>query len=414
MPEKINSFENTNRLFDRAADALGLDREMRLVLKTPFRQIQVELPVRMDDGHLEVYLGYRVQHNGARGPTKGGLRFHPEVDFDEVRSLASLMTWKTALVNLPFGGAKGGITCDPARMSRRELERLTRKFTSRIGFALGLHRDIPAPDLNTNPQVMAWIMDQYGAHYGHTPGIVTGKPLELGGAPGRLEATGCGVALITGLVAADLGLPLKGARVVIQGFGNVGSHTARFLHREGARIAAVSDVRGGIFSADGLDIPGLIEHARKGGSARDFGGREVSNEELMELDCDILIPAALGGVLTRENAPRVRARLVVEAANSPLTTAADAILQERGVSVVPDILANAGGVIASYFEWVQNIQAFTWEEAQVSENLHKILRRAHGEVEALARERGVSMRTAAFMIAIQRVAQAERLRGDVW
>lgn len=411
--EKINNYENTNRLFDRAADALGLDGEMRLLLKTPFREIQVEVPVRMDDGHLEVFLGYRVQHNGARGPMKGGLRYHPEVDFDEVRSLASLMTWKTALVGIPFGGAKGGITCEPASMSVQELERLTRKFTSRMGFAFGLQRDIPAPDVNTTPQVMAWIMDQYGARYGHTPGIVTGKPLELGGSPGRLEATGRGVAQITELAAADLGIPLKGARVVVQGFGNVGSYAALFLHQRGARVVGLSDVRGALWQAEGLDVPALCAAARAGGGLRSAGARELSNEELLEQECDILIPAALGGVITRDNAPRLQARMIVEAANSPITTIADAVLNERGVPIVPDILANAGGVTVSYFEWAQNIQVFTWEEAQVNEQLSRIMARAYGEVVALVRERGVTLRTAAFMIAIERVAKAERLRGGI-
>ncbi|MCC7264857.1 MAG: glutamate dehydrogenase [Candidatus Latescibacteria bacterium] len=409
----MNNYENTNRLFDRAADALGLDPEMRLLLKTPFREIQVEVPVRMDDGHLEVFLGYRVQHNGARGPMKGGLRYHPEVDFDEVRSLASLMTWKTALVGIPFGGAKGGITCDPGAMSLHELELLTRKFTSRMGFAFGLHRDIPAPDVNTTPQVMAWIMDQYGARYGHTPGIVTGKPLELGGSPGRLEATGRGVAQITELAAADQGIPLKGARVVVQGFGNVGSYAALFLHQQGARVVGLSDVRGALWNGDGFEVPAIFAAAKAGGGLRSAGARELSNEELLEQECDILIPAALGGVITRENAPRLQARMIVEAANSPITTIADAVLNERSIPIVPDILANAGGVTVSYFEWAQNIQVFTWEEAQVNEQLTRIMARTYAEVMALVRERGVALRTAAFMIAIERVARAERLRGGI-
>ncbi len=413
MPEKVNNYENTNRLFDQAADALNLDAEMRLLLKTPFREIQVEVPVRMDDGDLEVFLGYRVQHNGARGPTKGGLRFHPEVDLDEVRSLASLMTWKTALVNIPFGGAKGGITCDPGAMSQAELERLTRKFTSRMGFAFGLHRDIPAPDVNTTPQVMAWIVDQYGTRYGHTPGIVTGKPLELGGSPGRLEATGRGVAQITELAGTDLGIPLKGARVVVQGFGNVGSFAALFLHQRGARIVGLSDVRGALWNAAGFDLPAVFDAAKAGGGLRSPGAREISNEELLEQECDILIPAALGGVITRKNAPRLKARMIVEAANSPITTSADAILNERGVPIVPDILANAGGVTVSYVEWAQNIQAFAWEEAQVNEQLSRTMARAYAEVAARVRERGVSLRLAAFMLAIERVAKAERLRGGL-
>jgi glutamate dehydrogenase (NAD(P)+) len=350
MAEKINAYENTNRLFDKAADALGLDEEMRRLFKTPFREIQVELPIRMDDGHLEVFLGYRVQHNGARGPMKGGLRYHPDVNFDEARSLASLMTWKTALVDIPFGGAKGGITCDPLQMSRGELERLTRKFTTRIGLVLGLHRDIPAPDVNTNAQIMAWIMDEYSARNGYTPGIVTGKPLELGGSPGREAATGRGVSIITEAATNDFGKPLAESRIAIQGFGNVGSFTARFLHEQGAKIIAVSDAKGGLYNPDGLDIPALFEYAAARNSIAGFGGESISNAALLELECDILIPAALGGMITRENANNIKAKIVVEAANAPVTTIGDAILEERGILVVPDILANAGGVTVSYFE----------------------------------------------------------------
>ncbi|SVB82711.1 uncharacterized protein METZ01_LOCUS235565, partial [marine metagenome] len=303
VAEKLNNYENTNRLFDKAADIIELDADIRKILKTPFREVKVELPVRMDDGHIEVFLGYRVQHNGARGPMKGGLRFHPEVDFDEVRSLASLMTWKTALVNVPFGGAKGGITCDPWQMSQRELEVLTRRFTSRMGLAWGLHRDIPAPDVNTNAQVMAWIMDQYSQRYGYTPGIVTGKPLGLGGSPGREAATGKGVSIATREAARDFDIDLKGARVAIQGFGNVGSYTGKFLHEMGAQIVAVSDASGGLFAGDGLPVTELFDHTYEHRTIEGFGqGEALSNEELITLDCDILIPAALGGVITQENA----------------------------------------------------------------------------------------------------------------
>ena len=413
MPEKINCYENTNRLFDKAADVLELEEDMRLLLKTPFRELKVEVPVRMDDGRLEVFLGYRVQHSGARGPMKGGLRYHPEVDLDEVRSLASLMTWKTALVNVPFGGAKGGITCDPKQMSQKEVERLTRRFTARIGFAFGVQRDIPAPDVNTNAQIMAWIMDQYGSRYGHTPGIVTGKPVELGGSPGREAATGRGVSVITAAAAKDFDIPVDGGRIAIQGFGNVGSFAGLLLHEMGARITAVSDASGALFDADGLDVPTLFEHTATRRSIEGFPGKgeSISNEELLEMDCDILIPAALGGVITRENADRIKARMVVEAANSPVTTVADAILEERGVLVVPDILANVGGVTGSYFEWVQNVQVFTWEEDEFNQKLQRMLATAYADVVSLMRERKVSMRTAAFIIAIDRVAHTERLRG---
>ncbi|MEE3338897.1 MAG: Glu/Leu/Phe/Val dehydrogenase dimerization domain-containing protein [Candidatus Latescibacterota bacterium] len=412
MAEKLNNYENTNRLFDKAADVIELDADIRKILKTPFREVKVELPVRMDDGHIEVFLGYRVQHNGARGPMKGGLRFHPEVDFDEVRSLASLMTWKTALVNVPFGGAKGGITCDPWQMSQRELEVLTRRFTSRMGLAWGLHRDIPAPDVNTNAQVMAWIMDQYSQRYGYTPGIVTGKPLGLGGSPGREAATGKGVSIATREAARDFDIDLKGARVAIQGFGNVGSYTGKFLHEMGAQIVAVSDASGGLFAGDGLPVTELFDHTYKHRTIEGFGqGEALSNEELITLDCDILIPAALGGVITQENANDVRAKMVVEAANSPITTIGDAILNDRGVIVVPDIFANAGGVTVSYFEWVQNIQAMTWEEDDVNQQLERIMVKAYRDVTDVMKQQSVPMRTAAFTIAIQRVADTEKMRG---
>ncbi len=412
MAENLNNFENTNRLFDKAADVLNLDDEMRLLLKTPFRELRVEVPVKRDEGQLEVFIGYRVQHNGARGPMKGGLRFHHEVDFDEVRSLASLMTWKTALVDVPFGGAKGGITCNPHEMSDKELERLTRRFTSRIGFALGVQRDIPAPDVNTNPQIMAWIMDQYGSRYGHTPGIVTGKPVELGGSPGREAATGRGVSVITAEAAKDVGIEMQGARVVLQGFGNVGSFTARLLADQGAAIIAVSDASGAIFGGDGLDVTDLLEYAAANKGLDGYSsGEKLTNEELVELDCDILIPAALGGVITKVNAHQVKAGMVVEAANSPITTIADAILEERGVTVVPDILANAGGVTGSYFEWVQNIQAFTWGEEEFNQRLDNMLGKAYRDVVVLMKQHDIPMRTAAYMIAMDRVARAERLRG---
>lgn len=412
LTEHLNNFENTNRLFDKAADVLDLDQELRLLLKTPFRELRVELPLKRDDGQLEVFIGYRVQHNGARGPMKGGLRFHPEVDFDEVRSLASLMTWKTALVDVPFGGAKGGITCNPHDMSEKEVEHLTRRFTSRIGFALGVQRDIPAPDVNTNPQIMAWIMDQYGNRYGHTPGIVTGKPVELGGSPGREAATGRGVSVITAEAAKDAGIEMQGARVVLQGFGNVGSFTAQLLADQGASIIAVSDASGAVFSGDGLDIADLIEYTTGRNELKDYGsGEKVTNAELLELECDILIPAALGGVITKENANRIKTRMVVEAANSPVTTIADAILEERGITIVPDILANAGGVTGSYFEWVQNIQVFSWEEEEFNQRLDRMMGKAYRDVVVLMKQHDAPMRTAAYMIAMSRVAAAERLRG---
>ncbi len=412
MAERVSNYENTNRLFDRAADAIDLPEDERLLLKTPFREVQVEVPLRMSNGHIEVFLGYRVQHNMARGPMKGGLRYHPHVDIDEARSLASLMTWKTALVDIPFGGAKGGITCDPAQMTQTELEHLTRRFTTRIGLAWGLHTDIPAPDVNTNAQVMAWIMDEYSQRYGYTPGIVTGKPLALGGSPGREAATGRGVSIITREACLEFGIELKGARVAIQGFGNVGSWTAKLLAEMGAKVVAVSDFSGGLYSSDGLPVEDLFRHAATTRTIGGFGsGEAISNEDLLGLDCDILIPAALGGAITQENARDVKTRMVVEAANSPITTIADAILEERGIPIVPDILANAGGVTVSYFEWVQNVQVFTWDEARVNEQLEKIMSRAYQRVISVMRQKKVVMRTAAFCIAIERVAEAERLRG---
>ncbi len=413
MAAKINNYENTNRLFDKAADLIDLDEETRLLLKTPFREIQVEVPIRTDDGSLEVFLGYRVQHNTARGPMKGGLRYHPEVDFDEVRSLASLMTWKTALVDVPFGGAKGGITCDPHQLSLYELERLSRKFTERIGFAFGLHLDIPAPDVNTNAQVMAWIMDQYSSQYGYTTGIVTGKPIELGGSAGREAATGRGVSLITQAAAKDLGIAIKDARIAIQGFGNVGSFAGLLLHQAGAKLIAVSDHTGGIYNERGLDAEALFDHVSEKRGVVGFPGESLSNEELLAMDCEILIPAALGGVITRDNARDLKAKMIVEAANSPITTIADEILGERGIHIVPDILANAGGVTVSYFEWVQNVQVFTWSLEQVNAELEKYMMAAYQAVHRVMRERNVRMRTAAFSIAIERVAEAERIRGGL-
>ena len=412
MAERINNYDNTNRLFDRAADAVELPEDQRLLLKTPFREVQVEVPVRMSDGNIEVFLGYRVQHNTARGPMKGGLRYHPHVDIDEARALASLMTWKTALVDVPFGGAKGGITCDPKELTEKELEHLTRRFTTRIGLAWGLHTDVPAPDVNTNAQIMAWIMDEYSQRYGYTPGIVTGKPLALGGSPGREAATGRGVSIITREATRDFGIELKGARIAIQGFGNVGSWTARILSEMGANIVAVSDASGGIYASDGLPIDDLFHYSYKRRTIERFGqGEAISNEDLLTLDCDILIPAALGGSITKDNAKDIKAKMVVEAANSPVTTIADAILEERGVIIVPDILANAGGVTVSYFEWVQNIQAFSWDETQVNDKLEGIMSRAYANVITTMKEMAVPMRTAAFAISIQRVAEAEKLRG---
>ena len=408
------SFEAVTLFFDRAADHVGLDDELRSVLRSSYREIRVQVPVRMDDGDLNVYVGYRVQHNGARGPYKGGIRYHPDADLDEVRALAALMTWKTALVDVPFGGAKGGVQVDVTRLSEHERQRLTRRFTLAISYVLGQNRDIPAPDVNTNAQTMAWMMDAYSSRYGYTPAIVTGKPVELGGSLGREAATGRGVVHCLSEAAGTLGLKLEGATVAIQGFGNVGSWVARILGDLGCRVVAVSDVRGGVHASGGLDVGRLLDHVREAGTV--VGApecEELTNAELLELDVDVLVPAALDRVINRENADRIRARTVVEAANHPVTAAADEMLHDRGVTVIPDILANAGGVTVSYFEWAQNIQQFRWDEEQVNRELCKRMTSAWQRVHARAETDGLSLRTGAYCLAVGDVAQAVRLRGYV-
>ena len=413
MTEHINLFENVNRQFDEAADILNMAPEVREVLKTPYREVAVALPIRMDDGSLKVFHGYRVQHNGVRGPQKGGIRYHPEVDLDDVRALASLMTWKTAVVNIPFGGAKGGITCDPSKMSLHELESLTRRYTAKISMVIGPNRDIPAPDVNTNAQTMAWVMDEFGRKAGHSPACVTGKPIELGGSQGREAATGKGVAIITREACVALGMELKGARVVLQGFGNVGSYTAKFLDEMGAKLVAVADHAGGVRNPKGMDVAALNAHvkANKGTVAGFSGGEAFAKEEVFAQDCDILIPAALGGVLTKTTAPEVKAKLIVEGANAPTTTVADHMFKERGITVIPDILANAGGVTVSYFEWVQNLQQFFWDEAEVFAKEEKIMVQAFRDVHAKVKQHACTYRTAAFVLALERVEKANMLRG---
>ncbi len=405
----------TRSQFDRAADLINLEAYMRRILTSPFREVQVEVPVRLDDGRIEVFTGYRIQHNGARGPCKGGIRFHPSADHDEVLGLATIMTWKTALMDIPFGGAKGGVTVDPKKLSRLELERLTRRFTQRIAIVLGPYRDIPAPDVNTNAQVMAWILDEYSNRQGYTPAVVTGKPISLGGSLGREEATGRGVMYVMAEFARDFGIPLKGARVVIQGFGNVGSHLARLLDAEaGARVVAVSDVEGGIFNDAGLNLPGLLAHvASKKPVSAWKGGKAITNEELWTVPCDWLVPAALGSVITKEaNARTIDCKVLVEGANAPTTPTADLILEERGIPVLPDFLANAGGVTVSYYEWAQNLQQYRWTHEQVNRELQTTITRAYTAVRDLSKQKGVTLRTAAYAIALQRVAEAERLRGN--
>jgi glutamate dehydrogenase (NAD(P)+) len=412
-PRPTTDFQIASEQFDIASEIMGLSEELRLLLKTPFREMRVDVPIRRDDGTGAVFIGYRVQHNGARGPYKGGIRYHPEVDIYEVRALAALMTWKTALMDLPFGGAKGGVACVPWEMSAGELERLTRKFIQRISIILGPHRDIPAPDMYTNPQTMAWIMDQYGRKNGYSPACVTGKPLELGGSQGREAATGRGTIFILEHVAREWGVDPVGSTAVVQGFGNVGTFAARFFHEMGGKVVAVSDIDGGLYDPAGLDIPALLAYAREHrGSIKGFGqGKEVSNQALLTLPCDFLIPAALGGVINRKNCEQIQARFILEAANSPTTPRADQKLAERGIVVAPDILVNAGGVTVSYLEWVQNLQQFFWDEERVNEELGKRMEKAWQEVLAVHKERQVDLRRAAYVIAIDRVARAESLRG---
>jgi len=413
----LTAYEMVNAYFDEAASLVRLKDELYDVLKTPYREIDVQVPIRMDDGELRTYRGYRVQHNGARGPYKGGMRYHPTADLEEVRALASLMTWKTALLDVPFGGAKGGIACDPTDMSPREVEAVTRRFTLAISHVIGVNRDIPAPDVNTNAQVMAWMMDAYSSRYGYSPAIVTGKPVDLGGAPGREAATGRGVVFVLEAAARHWDMDLSTMRVAIQGFGNVGSWAARELHARGVPVVAVSDVSGGIHRAGGLDVPTLLKWVAGRRVLKDLdeadGIEHISNEELLEIDCDVLIPAALGEVVTEANADRVKAKVVVEGANNPTTPEADKILGDCGVRVVPDILANAGGVTGSYFEWAQNIQQFRWKEERFNQELQDAMVRAFEATAAFADKRGCTMRQAAFAIGIERVARAVRLRGYV-
>jgi glutamate dehydrogenase (NAD(P)+) len=408
----MSPFEAVNHQFDRAARMLGLDETLQVALKTPYREVMVEIPLIAEDGSVRTFHGFRVQHNNARGPMKGGLRYHPDVDIDEARALASLMTWKTALVDIPYGGAKGGIDVDPRSLRKNEVERITRTLVERIHPFIGPNEDIPAPDVNTDAQVMAWILDEYAKFKGFTPAVVTGKPLELGGSPGRTSATGRGVAAIADRAATDHGIAMDGATVAVQGFGNVGSWSARFLAELGARVVAVSDVEGGVHDPAGLDVERLARIVEGGDSVVALEGADrISNAELLTMDVDILVPAALGGVINDSNAGAIAASLVVEGANAPTTPAADEVLAERGITVVPDILANAGGVTVSYFEWVQNLQQFRWTAEKVDQELHTLLRAAYDSVRAAAARHETTYRTAAFMVAIERVANAARLRG---
>ena len=412
IPTEMTPFQAVNYYFDQACDRLGVNDEIRTLICTPDREVRVELPVRMDDHSLQVFIGYRIQHNAARGPYKGGVRYHPEADDEEVRALASLMTWKTALVDIPFGGAKGGIQCDPRSMSTNELQTMTRRFTRSISQIIGVNRDVPAPDVGTNAQTMAWMMAAYSEENGYSPGVVTGKPMELGGSPGRNEATGKGVSLMVREAAEGFDIPLQGATVVVQGFGNVGSWTAKYLDQMGCRIIAVSDVGGGVHNRQGLDLGQLEGHLNSAGTVFGFsGGDAVTNDELLALECDFLVPAALGGAIHGGNASTVNAKLVVEGANHPVTPGAEAVLTQKGIPCLPDLLVNAGGVTVSYFEWAQNIQRSPWDLERVNNSLEDILVRAYCAVESKAKAENITFRESAFAIAVDRVVKAVELQG---
>ncbi len=413
VAEAPNIWAVAQAQFDAAAEQLDLDPGLRRVLRVPQRELTVNFPVTMDDGHVEVFTGFRIQHNVSRGPAKGGIRYHQDVTRDEVRALSMWMTWKCAVVNIPYGGGKGGVIVDPKKLSMRELEGLTRRFTTEISPLIGPDRDIPAPDVNTNAQVMAWMMDTFSMHRGYTiPGVVTGKPIAIGGSLGRNEATARGAVFTLNQASKALDIPLSGARVAIQGYGNAGSIAAELLAAEGAVIVAVSDSSGGIFNAKGLDPQRVSAWKREHGTVVGFPGADaVSNTEILELDCEVLVPAALENQITEHNAPRIKARIVAEAANGPTTPEADQILYDRGVFVIPDILCNAGGVTVSYFEWVQDMQSFFWTESRINESLHEIMDRAFEDVHHMSGRHTVHMRTAAYMVAVARVAEATTLRG---
>jgi glutamate dehydrogenase (NAD(P)+) len=410
----MKAFEAANHYISTASRIMNLGPRVERLLLSLEAEHHVTIPIERDNGELAVFCGYRFQHNSARGPTKGGLRFHPTLDADDVRALATLMTWKTAVVNVPFGGAKGGIACDPSQLSQGELERITRKFVERISREIGPQRDIPAPDVNTNAQVMAWIMDQYSRLHGFAPAVVTGKPVELHGSEGREAATGYGVICVAENYLHDVSASLKGATVAIQGFGNVGLFAALFAYQRGAKVVAVSDMSDGVANRDGLDIPALVEFTRSHrllAEYQDDGVSHITNDALLTCEVDVLIPAALGGVLTHDVAREVRAKVIVEAANAPTCPEADQVFEQRGITVIPDILANAGGVTVSYFEWTQNLQCLRWTEKEVNDRLRQIMTAAYATIRDLVRSRKLGWRTAAYIVALGRVAKAAMLRG---
>lgn len=411
-PNHQDASETVQHYFDRAADLLDLDENVRRLLLKPKREITVEVPIEMDDGQLQVFTGFRVQHNNARGPMKGGLRYHHEVDLDEVRALASLMTWKTAVVDIPYGGAKGGICVKPRELSAKEKQRLTRKFVDQIHDVIGPDIDIAAPDMGTNSETMAWIRNQWEKYHGFSPACITGKPVEDYGAKGREEATGRGVGILAFKMLHRLGQIPKDTDVVIQGFGNVGAHAAKFMSESEFNIIAISDVTGGYFNPQGIDIPAALKHSIAHKTLEGLGNvRKITNDQLLELECDLLIPAALGGVISMENVDNIKARYIIEGANGPIDADADEKLESLGVMVLPDILANAGGVTVSYFEWVQNRQYYSWDLNRVRQQLDAILSTAFEEVWQTSQTHQVSLRTAAFMLAIQRVWRSTELAG---
>lgn len=417
MSSKYNPYDAMLEVLDRAANMLGLEEQDYIHLKYPEREIKVSIPIEMDDGSIKVFEGYRVQHSSVRGPYKGGIRYHQDVDMDEVKALAGWMSFKCAVVDIPYGGGKGGVRVDATKLSKKELERLTRKYATLLYPFVGPEIDIPAPDVNTNAEIMGWFMDTYSTLRGHlSPGVVTGKPVPIGGSLGRTEATGRGVMFMTREIAKKLHLPLEGARVAVQGAGNVGGTAARLLYREGCKIVALSDVSGGIYLEEGLNMDEIMDFltAERGRLLKDYdvpGLVRISNDELLTADVDILIPAALGNQITEEIAPRIKAKIVVEGANGPTTVAGDKILEDNGIVVVPDILANAGGVTVSYFEWVQNLQSFRWEEEEINKRLENIMIKAFNEVWNTAEKAATSLRMGAYMVAVDRIVTASKMRG---
>jgi glutamate dehydrogenase (NAD(P)+) len=413
---EVSNYEIVTHYFDDAAERLGLRDDVSTVLKTSYREVQVQIPIRREDGNIHVYSGFRVQHNGARGPYKGGVRFHPEVDLDEVRALASLMTWKTAIAGIPYGGAKGGVNCPAGEMTSDELQKIARTFMDKIEKVLGPNRDIPAPDVNTNAQTMAWMMDEYGKLHGYTPACVTGKPISLEGSYGREAATGRGLVYLYEEAAEECGLEPDSTRVVVQGYGNVGSWAARLMQELGCTLVGASDAYGAIRCDGGIDAQALAEHVRDGGQVPEFdrdGAERIEPDDLLAIECEVFIPAALGGMIHEENADRVQARMVIEGANSPTTPKADQILADNDVHVIPDVMANAGGVVVSYFEWVQNMQHLRWEEDEVNSRLRKILQRAYTDVRRKADEHSIPLRPAAYELGIERVFEAAKTRGYI-